>query len=143
MEVLQAAFWSLDPLRTVSKFAEFGQLDPASAEARRFVQLEDWANEGEPLPYLAARELIEDLFARDLPGSGGWSVGGRIASDRFDVPALHLLAGRDRIAPAETAPSGNSVSIDAGHVGMVVGSARTRLHAELRGFLDPACRSSP
>ena len=50
MEVLQAAFWSLDPERTVRKFAEFGRLDPASAEARRFVELEEWANEGEPLP---------------------------------------------------------------------------------------------
>ena len=76
MEVLQAAFWSLDPERTVRKFAAFGRLDPASAEARRFVELEDWANEGEPLPYPAARELIEDLFGRDLPGAGEWRVGG-------------------------------------------------------------------
>ena len=68
MEVLQASFWALDPLRTVSKFAKFGGLDPASAPARRFVELEDWANEGEPLPFPAARELIEDLFACDLPG---------------------------------------------------------------------------
>ena len=37
MEVLQAAFWSLDPERTVRKFAAFGRLDPASAEARRFI----------------------------------------------------------------------------------------------------------
>ena len=51
--------------RTVRKFAEFGRLDPESAEARRFVELEDWANEGEPLPYPAAKELIEDLFGED------------------------------------------------------------------------------
>ena len=70
MEVLQAAFWSLDPRRTVAKFAMFGGFDPASAEARRFVQLEDWANEGEPLPYPAARELFEDFFTADLPGQG-------------------------------------------------------------------------
>ena len=70
MEVLQAAFWSLDPQRTVRKFAEFGQLDPARAEARRFVELEEWANEGEPLPYSAAKELVEELFGNDLPGIG-------------------------------------------------------------------------
>ena len=74
MEVLQAAFWSLDPERTVNKFAEFGRLDPGSPQARRFVALEDWANEGEPLPFAAARELIEDLFGRDLPGSGQWEI---------------------------------------------------------------------
>src|SRR5690348_10247882 len=45
MEVLQAAFWSLDPKRTVRKFAEFGRLEPTSAEARRFIELEEWANE--------------------------------------------------------------------------------------------------
>jgi polyhydroxyalkanoate synthase len=135
MEVLQAAFWSLDPTRTVKKFAEFGRLDPASAEARRFVQLEDWANEGEPLPLPAARELIEDLFGRDVPGSGEWRVGGRIAADALEVPLLNLLAGRDRIAPAATAAAGDSHSIPAGHVGMVVGSAREQLHEALQSFL--------
>jgi polyhydroxyalkanoate synthase len=140
MEVLQAAFWSLDPQRTVRKFAGFGRLDPTSPEARRFIQLEDWANEGEPLPYPAARELIEDLFGADLPGSGAWQVGGRPASDNLGVPALHLLAGRDLIAPPETAPSGETVAIAAGHVGMIVGSARSKLQHELERFLDPACR---
>ncbi|MEO7635358.1 MAG: alpha/beta hydrolase [Sphingomicrobium sp.] len=137
MEVLQAAFWSLDPLRTVSKFARFGELDPAGAEAQRFVALEDWANEGEPLPFPAARELIEELFARDLPGTGGWGVGGHCMGDALSVPMLHLTAGRDRIAPAATAPAGPSHGFDCGHVGMVVGSARHALHAALARFLDP------
>jgi polyhydroxyalkanoate synthase len=130
MEVLQAAFWSLDPERTVRKFAEFGRLDPASAEARRFVELEEWANEGEPLPYPAARELIEDLFGRDLPGTGQW-----IGTDTLTVPALHLTAEHDRIAPAATAPAGETIAIPSGHVGMIVGSARTRLHEALAAFL--------
>src|SRR5947209_12560557 len=88
MEVLQAAFWSLDPERTVRKFAKFGEIAPASDEARRFVELEEWANEGEPLPYPAARELIEDLFGRDSSGAGEWRVGGKPVSDRLAVPAL-------------------------------------------------------
>jgi len=141
MEVLQAAFWSLDPERTVKKYAAFGRLEPGSAEARRFVQLEDWANGGEPLPLPAARELIEDLFGRDASGSGEWRVGGRTVTDALDVPMLNLTAGRDRIAPAATAPAGECVAIPAGHVGMVVGSARAQLHQGLGAFLDPACRS--
>jgi poly[(R)-3-hydroxyalkanoate] polymerase subunit PhaC len=140
MEVLQAAFWSLDPKRTVKKFAAFGALDPSSPEARRFVELEDWSNEGEPLPYPAAKELIEDLFARDLPGIGGWTIGGQIVSDHLQVPSLSLTADEDRIAPAETAPSGPTIGIASGHVGMVVGSARAKLHEALQAFLDPACR---
>jgi polyhydroxyalkanoate synthase len=135
MEVLQAAFWSLDPARTVAKFAEFGRLDPASADARRFVELEEWANEGEPLPFPAARELIEDFFVRDLPGQDSWSVGGKAVSDRLSAPSLHLVARNDRIAPPGTEPAGEHVAIASGHVGMIVGSARRRLHEVLAAFL--------
>ena len=140
MEVLQAAFWSLDPERTVKKFASFGALDPGSPQASRFVALEDWANEGEPLPFPAARELIEDLFGQDAPGSGQWRIGERRIIDRLDAPLLNVLAADDRIAPAATAPAGEAVAISSGHVGMIVGSARATLHATLRTFLDPACR---
>ena len=140
MEVLQAAFWSLDPERTVRKFAEFGGLDPKSAEARRFVELEEWSNEGEALPYPAAQELVENLFGADLSGQASWSVGGRVVSDQLRVPSLHLTAERDLIAPPQTAASGQSIAIVSGHVGMIVGSARYKLHQALRNFLDPGCR---
>jgi polyhydroxyalkanoate synthase subunit PhaC len=140
MEVLQAAFWSLDPTRTVSKFARLSTLDPVSGEARRFVALEEWANEGEALPLPAARELMEDLFDANLPGSGKWSVGGKAVIDRLDVAVLNLVASKDRITPSASAPAGARLDIRAGHVGMVVGSARSELHRALAAFLDPACR---
>jgi len=136
MEVLQAAFWSLDPERTVRKFAEFGRLIPRSPEARRFVELEEWANEGQPLPYPAARELIEELFGKDPSGSGEWRVGGQAISDALSIPALHLTSDHDRIAPAATAPAGKRVAIPSGHVGMIVGSARKQLHEALADFLS-------
>jgi polyhydroxyalkanoate synthase len=139
MEVLQASFWSLDPDRVVAKFAEFGRLDPDSADARRFVELEEWANEGEPLPYSAAHELIEQLFSKDLPGFGKWIVGDTAVTDALAVPALHLTAKHDRIAPASTVAAGRSEVIASGHVGMIVGSARERLHTALKAFLVP-CR---
>ena len=137
MEVLQSAFWSLDPERTVRKFAHFGALSPDSVQARRFVAIEDWANEGEPLPYPVARELIEELFGKDAPGSGAWQVGGRTVTAEVKAPLLHLLASRDRIAPADTAAPGQAARIEAGHVGMVVGSARKALHRQLATFLTP------
>jgi polyhydroxyalkanoate synthase len=136
MEVLQAAFWSIDPQRTVRKFADFGRLDPSSPEARRFVELEEWANAGESLPYPAAKELIEGMFGEDLPGAGGWYVGGAPITDRLAVPSLHFVAEHDRIAPAATAPTGKQVIIPSGHVGMIVGSSRQRLHEALRDFLE-------
>lgn len=140
MEVLQSAFWSLDPKRTVTKFARYAEARPDSASARRFVTLEDWANEGEPLPYRAARELIEDLFGADLPGKGEWLVAGKVISDDLACPVLNITASADRITPAATAPKGADLRIDAGHVGMVVGSARTKLHEALAKFLGASCR---
>lgn len=135
MEVLQSAFWSLDPERTVAKFADFAELDPGSARALRFVTLEDWANEGEPLPLPAARELIEDLFDAALPEKGEWLVGGRAITDRIEPPLLNITAASDRITPAPTAPGGECLPIAAGHVGIVVGSARAKLHECLNDFL--------
>ena len=134
MEVLQAAFWSLDPARTVRKFAEFSRLDPTGPDAARFIELEEWANEGEPLPFPAARELIEDLFGSDVAGCGCWNAGGRAMTDTVAAPMLHLTAEHDRIAPAATAPAGERIAIASGHVGMIVGSARERLHAALAEF---------
>jgi polyhydroxyalkanoate synthase len=135
MEVLQSAFWSLDPKRTVAKFAGFASADAESPGARCFVTLEDWANEGEPLPYSAARELIEDLFGRDLPGTGGWQVGGRTMTDKIASPLLNVTPSGDRITPAATAPAGERLQIGSGHVGMIVGSSRTNLHDALARFL--------
>ena len=135
MEVLQAGFWALDPERTVRKFAEFAELDPASDQAQRFVALEDWANEGEPLPLPAARELFETLYRDDAPGNGQWTVGGQCISERQEMPTLHLIAGEDRIVPPESAPEGRQMVMGAGHVGMVVGRARTQLHGALADFL--------
>jgi polyhydroxyalkanoate synthase len=136
MEVLQAAFWSLDPERTVAKFAAFADADVDSAKARRFVTLEDWANEGEPLPCSAARELIEGLFGRQVPENGQWQIGGEVITDELDCPLLNITAAQDRIIPAAAAPvHGQPVSVSAGHVGMIVGSKRAALHAILNDFL--------
>jgi polyhydroxyalkanoate synthase len=130
MEVLQAAFWSLDPQRVVAKYARFADLAPDSAEARRFVLLEDWANGGQPVPLPAAHELIEELFGRDLPGSGKWLNG------LPSCPTLHFTAGNDRIVPPATASPGPTIACPAGHVGMVVGrSAPLHLHRPLREWL--------
>ena len=74
MEVLQAAFWSLDPERTVRKFADFGRLDPAAPKPA-LRRARGMGERGRALPYPAAKELIETV-RRDLPGGGEWRVGG-------------------------------------------------------------------
>lgn len=131
IEVLQAAFWSLDPRRVVAKYARLPDLDPQGPELRRFLSLEDWANGGEPLPLPAARELIEELFGGNPSGSGKWFEGELPA-----CPLLHFTAHADRIVPAATAAPGKRVECPAGHVGMIVGrSAGEHLHRPLREWL--------
>lgn len=123
MEMLQSAFWRLDPRRTLTKFAAFGRMQPGSPEARGFVALEDWANEGPPLTVPAARELFEDMFAGNLTGKGAWRVDGEIVDPgRLDCPVLNIISTSDRIVPAASAAQiGERLILGQGHVGMVIG----------------------
>ncbi|HEY1604577.1 MAG TPA: alpha/beta fold hydrolase [Allosphingosinicella sp.] len=123
MEALQSAFWALDPARTVRKFEDFAAMPSDSDEARRFVTLEDWANDGPPLPAAAARELFETLFRDDAPGRGEWRVGdGAIDPAALPCPMLDIVSTSDRIVPAASAAgAGERLDLASGHVGMVIG----------------------
>jgi polyhydroxyalkanoate synthase len=137
MEVLQCAFWSLDPARTVAKFEAFADLEGAAA--RTFVMLEDWANDGPPLSEAAAREMFESLFAADASGTGGWRVGGEIIDPAsLDIPLLNIVSTSDRIVPHATAvAAGERLDLGLGHVGMVVGSrAPDQLWTPLAAWLS-------
>jgi polyhydroxyalkanoate synthase len=137
MEVLQCAFWNLDPARTVAKFEAYASLE--SAEARTFVMLEDWANDGPPLSEGAAREMFEALFRDDLPGTGQWKVAGTLIDPgSLSIPLLSIVSTSDRIVPAATAVrSGERLDLALGHVGMVVGSrAPTMVWEPLAGWLS-------
>jgi polyhydroxyalkanoate synthase len=145
MEVLQSAFWSLDPARSVAKFETFAAMEPDSAEARAFVTLEDWSNDGPPIPAAAAREMFEDLFGADLPGVGAWTVGSRtIDPAAIACPSLHIVSTVDRIVPHQSAiRSGERLDLALGHVGMVIGGrAREQLWEPLAAWLSrlpPSC----
>jgi len=143
MEVLQSAFWSLDPARTVAKFEAFAGMD--GDEARTFVMLEDWANDGPPVAEAAAREMFEGFFAANRPGRGEWRVGGAVVDPAaLPCPLLNIVSTIDRIVPAASAPrTGERLDLPLGHVGMIVGSrARELLWKPLAAWLSrhaPAC----
>ena len=130
MEVLQTAFWQIDPERLVAKFARFADADPASPGASRFVAMEDWANGGEPLPLPAARQMVEQLFGA-----------GQALTPLPSCAMLHVTAAGDRIVPAATAAAGQQLASPSGHVGMIVGrDAPSTLHAPLLSWLEGAAR---
>lgn len=139
MEMLQTAFWQLDPARTFEKFARFADLVPGSDEAVAFVALEDWANEGPPLTLAAAEELLVDFFRDNRPGDGNWHVGGQaIDPAALQCPLLNIVSSHDLIVPSATALSyGKQVTLEQGHVGMVVGRrAEKGLWRELGSWLS-------
>lgn len=123
VEILQQIFWRIDPARTVAKFEQFATKNPASAEGRNYVAVEDWANDGPPLSYAAGRELMEDLIGRNMSGTGQWCIAGcTIDPAALSIPLLNFLSTTDRITPAASGwRGGEKVALSEGHVGMIVG----------------------
>lgn len=121
MEVLQTAFWQLDPARMVGKFERLAAGEADDARLATFVRLEDWANEGEALPAAAAAELLETLFTTDLTGRGMWTIGdSTVAAKRGAVPTLDVISVNDPIVPSGSAAGWDmQMPVPLGHVGMM------------------------
>jgi polyhydroxyalkanoate synthase subunit PhaC len=128
VDVLQALFAAQDPLLALRKFSRFAELPQDSAAARGFVALEDWLNDGVPLPIPVARECLGGWYGEDLPGRGKWRVGGKAIRPReIDKPALIVVPAQDRIVPPATAaaladelPRAETLTPRLGHIGMIV-----------------------
>jgi polyhydroxyalkanoate synthase len=148
---IQALFAALDPLTALRKFSAFGRIDPASLEATRFVALEDWLNDGIPLPGPVALECLGSWYAENMPGRGLWRVGGALVRpEAIRLPSLHLIPARDRIVPpasaralAERMPGAERIEPPLGHIGMMVGGgAEARVWQPLADWLAAAIRTA-
>jgi polyhydroxyalkanoate synthase len=131
VDVVQSLFFLLDPFTAERKFRRFAGLDPNSAEARAFVALEDWVNDGVPLAGAVARECAGSWYRDNAPARSQWKVGGEIVDpQRLRRPALVVLPSRDRIVPPKSAEPLARVLGGAtvlrprlGHVGMMSAAA--------------------
>jgi poly(3-hydroxyalkanoate) synthetase len=144
VDTLQMLFAGLDPFAIQRKFEAFADLRPNSARAALFVALEDWLNDGVPLAAPVARECIQAWYGENRPQAGNWSVARMaVQPSRIDVPAIALIPGKDRIVPPESAsalamalPACQTITVDAGHIGMVVGSGmKTAVWSRLRHWI--------
>ncbi len=143
-DLLQMLFTAQDPGAVERKYRQFRQMKQSSAPARRFVALEDWANDCVPLTANVARETFFGWYGDNLPASGLWEVAGRrVDPRRLKHPALVVVPSRDRIVPAESAlplanalPNGRRLIVEGGHVGMLTGArAVTEIYAPIAGAL--------
>ncbi|TCZ66576.1 alpha/beta fold hydrolase [Roseicella aquatilis] len=134
VDALQALFAAQDPGGIAEKFRHFGQLDPDSPQARRFVALEDWLNDGVALAAPVAREALGGWYGENTPARGAWRIAGEAVDPAAIVlPAFLAIPARDRIVPPASAlalagrMAGGLVHHPAaGHVGMVAGTAAKR-----------------
>lgn len=149
-DVLQSLFVMNDPQLAIRKFSRFGELDPGSAEARRFVATEDWANDGVPLALPVARDCLTRWYGRNEPAAGAWRVAGRLVDPtRIERPVLMVIPSFDKVVPAaasrplaEQLPQVTVLEKSTGHIGLVAAASSRRpvwepIAGQLRGWLKP------
>lgn len=130
-EWTQTLFATLDPDGSAKKFARFAEMDQDSPEARLFVAVEDWLNEGIDLAPAIARDVLQQWFALNAPVRGEWTVGAhKIDLSALDMPILVVASDADRLVPfeaanavAHVAPPGYAQThrLACGHIGLIAG----------------------
>lgn len=127
VDLVQALFYTLDPFQVIDKFLRFEAAGQTAAEAVDFVAVEDWLNDGFPLPAPIARTLLGDWYGANAPSNGNWKIQGRTVDlSRIEVPSLIVTPASDRIVPpasaramADQLPDPDVMVVPRGHVGMI------------------------
>lgn len=126
---IQNCFFAVSQDKAVEKFIAFADMDPDSDEARRFVAVEDWLNDGLDLPEPIARMCIDDWYGRNKPFQGQWGVNDTpVRAENIKVSSFVVASSVDRLVPFHAAQGlhvqiADSEIIDTatGHVGMMAG----------------------
>ena len=130
VDAIQSLFAMLDPFGVAQKFRAFARLDPQGERARLFVALEDWLNDGIPLPAPVARQCLAGWYGRNEPGRIAWRIAGQpVDPAAWAGPAFVAIPERDRIVPpasaaaaAQRLPAAQTHIAAGGHIGMVAGA---------------------
>jgi polyhydroxyalkanoate synthase subunit PhaC len=134
---LQACFLCLRPVENLLEkpIGFYERMDDVDFVASYFA-LESWLNDNIPVAGETFREFVKHLYQRNELVRGELHLGGRsVGLHRIECPLLLLTANGDHLVPpASTTTLGRHVSsrdvtsmtIDAGHVGLVVSSKAHR-----------------
>jgi len=145
VDAINGLFAGLDPLLAYKKFQHFATLPKDSGAAQRFVELEDWLNDGIPLAAPVARECIAGWYGENSPATGKWKLDGHpVNPAEFEGRSLVVIPDADRIVPPASAAAlagclrtCQTVRPKAGHIGMMASrSAKTLVWPEIAEFLD-------
>ncbi|CAK0744447.1 polyhydroxyalkanoate synthase subunit PhaC [uncultured Gammaproteobacteria bacterium] len=135
VDAIQTLFAGLDPWLVVRKFRQFGRMAQESESATAFVALEDWLNDGIPLPAAVARDCMIGWYGRNDTARGEWLIAGLpVDPTRIRVPTLAQIPERDRIVPPASAlalaraiPGCVIQTPPLGHIGMIVSNTATAI----------------
>lgn len=124
---IQALFATIDPLFAFNKFRAFAEMDKDSAQARQFVIVEDWLNDGVDLTANAARQALKGWYIDNEPHNGVWTLAKNVVdASRIKVPTLVVAATGDKLVPAPSAlaimqqiDAAESITPDLGHIGLM------------------------
>jgi polyhydroxyalkanoate synthase len=127
VEVIQALFFLRDPFSAERKYIRFAAFDPRSAAARDFVALEDWINDGAPLPLAVMQDCLRSWYRDNEPARGLWRVAGNpIRPEELRRLALVVVPSGDHIVPPRSAEplaaalgAARILRPPLGHVGMM------------------------
>jgi len=124
---IQAMVSSVDPLFAFNKFRAFASMKPDSAEARRFIIVEDWLNDGVDLAAPSARQALQEWYVDNQPINGVWTIGSKLVDPAaIKVPTLVVAASNDKLVPKASAlaivqqiAAADTLTPDIGHIGMM------------------------
>lgn len=134
VDMMQTMFATLDPHLTPRKFQRFATMDPASPEARRFIQLEDWLNDGVVLAGPVALECFRDWQLGNAPARGEWRIAGEpVRPADVSCRSLVVVGERDHLVPPASSRAlagaltrSETLSVETGHIGLVAGGRARR-----------------
>jgi len=144
-QVFQQLFAFLSPMQVVQKFSAFDKTPLKSAAAHKFVAVEDWLADGVCVKAPTAETILVDWYLENRTGRGQWHLGGApVDPGQIACPTLVITGQKDHIVPpalaaplADAVPNAQHVSVDMGHVGMIVGSRAHALVADrISDFFD-------
>lgn len=127
-DLFQLLFALLAPMQAVQKFSQFADTEQTSDEAVKFAAVEDWLAHGVPLQTDIALEIFREWYFQNVPAKDEWRIADTIVSpQQIACPTMVITGQRDHIVPpAMSAPLSDmipdcvDVSLDMGHVGMIV-----------------------
>ena len=128
-------------LRAIRDFAD------GDVSVRSWLAVSKWVDDAAPFPGEVFQRWVRDFYQRDKLVKGEVELRGqRVDLSNIECAVLNVSGKRDYVVPtskteATTALARSSdkesVSLDAGHVGMLVGPGAKDLRARLREWLAP------